>query len=32
MWSQKDVKKARLYKTEHYWGRGGRKKRKKKAN
>jgi len=29
MWSEEDVKKARMYKADHYWGKGGRKKRKK---
>jgi hypothetical protein len=29
LWSDEDVKKARAYKAAHYWGRGGRKKRKK---
>jgi DNA-binding transcriptional MerR regulator len=29
LWSDEDVKKARTYKAKHYWGRGGRKKRKK---
>ena len=29
MWSEEDIMKARVYKAEHYWGKGGRKKRKK---
>jgi DNA-binding transcriptional MerR regulator len=27
LWSEDDLAKAKKYKTEHYWGRGGRKKR-----
>jgi len=29
LWSDGDVEKARKYKAEHYWGKGGRKRRKK---
>ena len=29
LWSEDDIDKAKKYKTQHYWGRGGRKKRKK---
>jgi len=29
LWSEDDLDKAKKYKTQHYWGRGGRKKRKK---
>jgi len=32
MWSEEDVTKARTYKAKHYWGRGGRKKRKKRTD
>lgn len=28
LWSEEDLKKARQYKADHYWGKGGRKKRK----
>lgn len=31
LWSEDDVEAAKKYKTEHYWGKGGRKKRKKRA-
>jgi len=29
LWSADDLDRAKKYKTIHYWGRGGRKKRKK---
>jgi len=29
LWTEEDVEKARKYKVQHYWGTGGRKKRKK---
>lgn len=29
LWSDDDMAKAKKYKTEHYWGKGGRKKRQK---
>lgn len=29
LWSEDDLAKARKYKADHYWGKGGRKKRKK---
>lgn len=29
VWTEDDVEKVRKYKAEHYWGKGGRKKRKK---
>lgn len=28
LWSEEDVEKARIYKAQHYWGRGGRKRKK----
>ena len=28
LWSKSDLEKARKYKIEHYWGKGGRKRRK----
>jgi predicted DNA-binding transcriptional regulator AlpA len=28
LWSEADIEAARKYKAEHYWGKGGRKKRK----
>jgi MerR HTH family regulatory protein len=28
LWSEDDLGKAKKYKAEHYWGKGGRKKRK----
>ncbi len=28
LWSDADIAKVRKYKAEHYWGKGGRKKRK----
>jgi DNA-binding transcriptional MerR regulator len=31
LWSEEDLKKAQKYKDEHYWGKGGRKKRKKRS-
>jgi excisionase family DNA binding protein len=31
LWSENDIEAARKYKAEHYWGKGGRKKRKKRA-
>jgi excisionase family DNA binding protein len=27
LWTEKDVEKVKKYKTSHYWGKGGRKKR-----
>lgn len=30
-WTEVDIQKVRKYKDEHYWGRGGRKKRKKRT-
>jgi excisionase family DNA binding protein len=32
VWSENDIEAARKYKTEHYWGKGGRKKHKKRTN
>lgn len=32
LWSEDDLAKAERYKAEHYWGRGGRKKRNKRSN
>ena len=29
LWSEDDLDRAKKYKTNYYWGRGGRKKRKK---
>ena len=29
LWTEHDVAEVRKYKTEHYWGKGGHKKRKK---
>jgi excisionase family DNA binding protein len=29
VWTEEDVEKVRKYKKNHYWGKGGRKKRKK---
>ena len=29
LWSENEVNEVKRYKAEHYWGRGGRKKRKK---
>ena len=29
VWTEDDVEKVRKYKADHYWGKGGRKKRKK---
>jgi excisionase family DNA binding protein len=31
VWTEADVQKVREYKKEHYWGKGGRKKRKKRT-
>ena len=31
LWSEDDVEKAKKYKTQHYWGKSGRKKRKKQS-
>jgi excisionase family DNA binding protein len=31
LWTQREVEQARKYKAEHYWGKGGRRKRKKQA-
>jgi DNA-binding transcriptional MerR regulator len=31
LWSENDVEKAKKYKAERYWGKGGRKKRKKQS-
>ncbi len=31
LWTEKDVEKVKKYKTSHYWGKGGRKKRIKRA-
>jgi DNA-binding transcriptional MerR regulator len=31
LWTTEDVEIARKYKAQHYWGRGGRKKRKKRS-
>ena len=28
LWSERDLQSAKKYKAEHYWGKGGRKKRK----
>jgi len=30
-WNEEDIAKVRQYKTQHYWGKGGRKKRSKRA-
>jgi predicted DNA-binding transcriptional regulator AlpA len=30
-WTEEDIQKVRKYKLEHYWGKGGRKKRKKRG-
>jgi predicted site-specific integrase-resolvase len=32
LWAEADVEEIRKYKAHHYWGKGGRKKRKKRAN
>lgn len=29
LWSEDEVEKVRIYKAQHYWGRGGRKRRRK---
>jgi excisionase family DNA binding protein len=31
LWTDKDMEKVKKYKTSHYWGKGGRKKRIKRA-
>ncbi len=31
LWTAEDVEKVREYKAHHYWGKGGRKKRNKRA-
>ncbi len=31
VWTEDDVKKVRNYKADHYWGKGGRKTRKKRT-
>jgi excisionase family DNA binding protein len=31
LWSEADVEAAKKYKAEHYWGKGGRKNRKKRS-
>jgi len=31
-WSEDDLEKAKKYKAKHYWGKGGRKKRKKQSD
>lgn len=31
LWSEADLEAAKKYKADHYWGRGGRKKRKKRT-
>lgn len=31
LWSEADLQAAKKYKAEHYWGKGGRKKRSKRA-
>jgi excisionase family DNA binding protein len=31
LWTEKDVEKVKKYKTSHYWGKGGRKKRNRRA-
>jgi excisionase family DNA binding protein len=31
LWTEKEVEKVKKYKTSHYWGKGGRKKRNRKA-
>ncbi|HXN18342.1 MAG TPA: hypothetical protein VN875_08435 [Candidatus Binatus sp.] len=31
LWTEEAVEKVRKYKAEHYWGKGGRKKRKKQS-
>jgi predicted DNA-binding transcriptional regulator AlpA len=30
LWTEEDIERVRKYKADHYWGRGSRKKRKKK--
>ncbi len=31
LWSEGDVERAKTYKAQHYWGKGGRKTRKKQS-
>ena len=31
LWTEEDVEQVRKYKVEHFWGKGGRKKRKKRT-
>jgi predicted site-specific integrase-resolvase len=31
LWTEEDLEKVRAYKAGHYWGKGGRKKRKKRT-
>jgi len=31
LWSEGDVERAKTYKAQHYWGKGGRKARKKQS-
>jgi excisionase family DNA binding protein len=31
LWTEEELDEARKYKADHYWGRGGRKKRKKRS-
>jgi hypothetical protein len=31
LWAPEDIEKVKQYKVRHYWGKGGRKKRKKRA-
>jgi transposase len=32
LWSEEQLNAVKIYKASHYWGKGGRKKRKKRAN
>ena len=32
IWTEEDIEKVRKYKAQYYWGKGGRKKRKKQSN
>jgi len=32
LWTELDIQEVRKYKAGHYWGKGGRKKRKKRSN
>jgi excisionase family DNA binding protein len=32
LWSEAELNAAKKYKAEHYWGKGGRKKRKRRTN